>query len=773
MVWSRIRFVVCAFMVLGTVGCGAGITAETTPSTPPRISMKVGLHVTPAAREFVATLYANTLYSMDFDTGAYLRTAAERRFHDTFDRVVFLYEFPPHPGEIKDIDRIIVLDKPALTVKDVTAFDYTYKATAEFPVRVYDQDARLLSQTSQTATIEMMLGSLAPTENISLWMDGMRRLVDNGVVAILNEYAATSPALAVSPARTQPIRIVDVGTGVPATTVAGGIFTLEDKIAFNTLGQVAFDAASGTVTLIGHYDARVAGPRIPYFQHLAELLDHPEPEFSLDWTPESERAVDAFLRRMDGPTQMAALPSEMGDWFDPFGFLNEEGQRKLRTFGVQPVKDGRRPGFLGVKLGERYEDRNGLEIQEVTPGSPAARAGITTRDALDIVDGHQLWHPMEAFRVIGRAGAGTTVEVMIHRPDGMIDVMHITLDEGTDAWGWMTRPDAVALLLETAGNRTAANVVEAIQRMHRLAHGPHSYDALSMLYLTANGEAMGFQTAINRFEGYIEDYRQGVRSSDDTMRIILREVFDGIQQGLDTPYGALTSAFDSSIRRGMDNDTAYNDAIAEFNQQIEPIVDRAMRTLMQRREEVVLTVSEVEENLGTRPVVVPDFIGVDPRSQLARAMFEADYLGKSLFFQPDLAARIPGYQTEYGFYADRPAIASAADERMWISIDSLDLARSPDGTALAFNDVKMRFNIRDVRSGRVAEPGSDDYPALLTSLYDDLAGEFPVLHELEEIAKLAAAARWIKGVDPGFALPQSGRVGWQPPSQVSGMVHMI
>ena len=90
-------------------------------------------------------------------------------------------------------------------------------------------------------------------------------------------------------------------------------------------------------------------------------------------------------------------------------FLNDEGARMLRTFGVQPVKEGRRPGILGVKLGERYKDRNGLQIREVTPGGPAARAGITTRDALDIVDDRQLWHHMEARYVIHRAGAGRTV----------------------------------------------------------------------------------------------------------------------------------------------------------------------------------------------------------------------------------------------------------------------------------------------------------------------------------------------------------------------------
>ena len=62
---------------------------------------------------------------------------------------------------------------------------------------------------------------------------------------------------------------------------------------------------------------------------------------------------------------------------------------------------------------------------------------------------------------------------------------------------------------------------------------------------------------------------------------------------------------------------------------------QALRELISRHDEIVLPVSQVEASLGTKVVVVPRFIGIDPESQLARTLFEADYLGKSILFRPE------------------------------------------------------------------------------------------------------------------------------------------
>ncbi|MFT4553870.1 MAG: hypothetical protein ACI9S8_002513 [Chlamydiales bacterium] len=92
-------------------------------------------------------------------------------------------------------------------------------------------------------------------------------------------------------------------------SIAHGIYELENDITFNVLDQVVVDQETGGVTLLGHFDPRYKGRGIPYYQHLAVLLDHPRPRFTLDWTPESERAVEALLSRLDDPRKMARLAS--------------------------------------------------------------------------------------------------------------------------------------------------------------------------------------------------------------------------------------------------------------------------------------------------------------------------------------------------------------------------------------------------------------------------------------------------------------------------------
>jgi len=74
-------------------------------------------------------------------------------------------------------------------------------------------------------------------------------------------------------------------------------------------------------------------------------------------------------------------------------------------------------GFLGVAP---VSERGGVTIGSVTPGCPAAIAGLREGDVLKSVDGHALNEPDDLLLYIGAALAGTNVNVTVRR--GLRDV---------------------------------------------------------------------------------------------------------------------------------------------------------------------------------------------------------------------------------------------------------------------------------------------------------------------------------------------------------------
>lgn len=344
-----------------------------------------------------------------------------------------------------------------------------------------------------------------------------------------------------------------------------------------------------------------------------------------------------------------------------------------------------------------------------------------------------------------------------------------------DPWQGMTRIDVVATLLDNAGDQRGANILRGLKDFQRGIRTSQGGQALVDFLAIADAE-MSRTEAIDLYNQLVGEVRQGRRSKESALAILFRKLLAGMEQGLQFSGGSLTNIFDREMARREDAGRAYDVAAAEANRQMKTMLRRALEIVLRRNEEVVMPITDVEAELGAKPVVVPRFVGLDPRSQLARVMFEADYLGKSLLFKPDLKKKIPRYKTEYAFYADRAGggpSGATIDRRMWISIDELDLVQSSDGSTLETRGAKMRFNVRDVQSGRTLAAERNGYGALLTSLYDDFAVEFSILHELREAAKFAGVARWIKAKAPHFRLPSNGRAVWEPPRQVPGFIYLI
>jgi hypothetical protein len=237
------------------------------------------------------------------------------------------------------------------------------------------------------------------------------------------------------------------------------------------------------------------------------------------------------------------------------------------------------------------------------------------------------------------------------------------------------------------------------------------------------------------------------------------------------PSGTFSGPFEAAYGRGRNIDAANKVLFDTLHQLYQRTVSDSLTALRSRAEGVLIAPELVDRAWNTKPLVQPRYMGVRPDTQLARAMLEADYLGKQLVNAPQLKARIPAYQTQYEFQnRHRRFDRDRATYRMWISVGRFAGAQSADRSTLEIRDIAMRFNIREIRGGRNVPPQPGDYQELLTSLYDDLAREFFVLHEVREAAKLAAVAEWIRDRDPKFRLPTLGAPAWKSPATLPGLM---
>jgi hypothetical protein len=238
------------------------------------------------------------------------------------------------------------------------------------------------------------------------------------------------------------------------------------------------------------------------------------------------------------------------------------------------------------------------------------------------------------------------------------------------------------------------------------------------------------------------------------------------------PAGSLTGPFDADVQRSQNLVTAFGAVFDALRGALKPVLGQIVDGLAYRSQGILIPPELVQTEFGVTPQVVPEYFGVPANSQLARLMFFGDYTSKRLIAQPDLAKSVPGYMTSFAFERAHPQFArSEASYHLWISVAKMDARQSADGQTLSFRDVAMRFNIRELANGRDLAPQPGSYENLLTSLYDPLSKKFLALYELKEAAKLAAAARWIHLHDPAFRLPREGRVAWQGPTQVPGLMY--
>ncbi|MEQ8665021.1 MAG: hypothetical protein RIC16_04790 [Rhodospirillales bacterium] len=545
-----------------------------------------------------------------------------------------------------------------------------------------------------------------------------------------------------------------------------GFYEAEKDIVFNVLETVRFDPATGDLLLAGRFDPALAGPSIPYLQHLAVFIENPRPQISLDWTPEFERDVDRFFREMDDVRNMADLVGS-GRLLDDNGRITAKGELFLPMFGVKAFNHGDAPGLLGA---ETQRKELGVQIiTRVTPGGAADRAGLRAGDEIHNTttpDGvsRQPFSGLTFYRDIRFAGAGAEVMFNINGWDPANQVSVVLDAYPGNAWEHVTKYDVNQQIFRQAGYADIANMLVALDDFIR---HEDSEDGLSFMWLFLYMIGTGEWAEQNR-----QRVMNGEVSQDWFMNELPRQMTAGMESTAGFAHGTLMNPYEDYRARTGDPWAAMDYAILEMNRQFEPMLKEALRSALQRNDEITMPVSTLTGDGSVRPRVVPRYIGIPADSELARLFVEADYAGKAIIHDPALAARIPAYRTEYAFTGDRPGTVRETTNRLWIEPGRMDVHRDADDAVLRFGRTEMTINV-----GRAIDGGSerrdDAYARFLTGLYDDLAREFPSLHELREAAKLAVVARWIGSRDPSFRLPAEGRAILAPPDSLEGFLSLI
>lgn len=172
------------------------------------------------------------------------------------------------------------------------------------------------------------------------------------------------------------------------------------------------------------------------------------------------------------------------------------------------------------------------------------------------------------------------------------------------------------------------------------------------------------------------------------------------------------------------------------------------------------------------PRAVPEVKGMPVRSMMTKVALEADVQAKTIIEMPGLKGKLVGYLP----YSDweRTHGSVGGQQHIWISTGKFELQETPDGTRVRFVRTPMQFNMQKyVADKSTPDPILAGYAQLLTRHYDGFAEEFPILHELREVAKVMALRSWLKRHRWQVAFPREGRADWSLPAEVPGVVHMI
>ena len=152
------------------------------------------------------------------------------------------------------------------------------------------------------------------------------------------------------------------------------------------------------------------------------------------------------------------------------------------------------------------------------------------------------------------------------------------------------------------------------------------------------------------------------------------------------------------------------------------------------------------------------FKNLPAQTNLAKVMFEADYMLKSLTALPDVKEKVPGHLTNLEYLEEesikqgiRTPAGAGGEVRNTLLPGNVKMRISPGGKVVAFDDAQVKIESALLKP--VGNLGSAEtlvrnsftaYGNFLTGRYDLYARVYPPFHRMREVEKLIALARWAK-----------------------------
>lgn len=164
-------------------------------------------------------------------------------------------------------------------------------------------------------------------------------------------------------------------------------------------------------------------------------------------------------------------------------------------------------------------------------------------------------------------------------------------------------------------------------------------------------------------------------------------------------------------------------------------------------------------------------IDLDPASQLASIMFEADYAFKSIQTRPELFAHIKGFVQKVDHRLKNPTASDAKSARIWMEPESVQMTVSPGRNIIDFGQARMRVRAADATDLidlSAPDAGKPDPFTLWTAShmmghFDEYAHVIPAFHKAREAAKVIALAQWLQGEKLAVDLNGVGQTPWAAP----------
>lgn len=175
------------------------------------------------------------------------------------------------------------------------------------------------------------------------------------------------------------------------------------------------------------------------------------------------------------------------------------------------------------------------------------------------------------------------------------------------------------------------------------------------------------------------------------------------------------------------------------------------------------------------------YMAVDPSSQLARILYEADYALKSRNAFPELFAHIPGSMNVFEYMAsigagELPKFHNGV--RTWLEPRQVEMEISPNRKVVTFGASKVRVieEFHDIEAKQDMTFPDDPAPdanwerwtAQFNDNYDAYARVMPSFHKLREAAKVIALAQWLITEQVPIKLSGVVQEKWIGPRTVPG-----